>query len=197
MINEQTSEAQSAAAARLLADKDLNGSAPHDDRSPQNLHDITSAAAKAARDYHSRMLENMKVSINAALDYANGLASASLTPDLGGEGADRPRQQEKDGGMPKPEGQLPPLVKVAEEYRTKAFELMTANVNATLDYAQQLAGVKSLPEFIELSSKHARKHFELMMTEAAALGTLSRSLTASNAQQMTASIAKALGQKKA
>ena len=91
--------------------------------------------------------------------------------------ANRPRdEKEKNSGTPKLERQLPAPAKAAEEYRAKAFELMTANVNATLDYAQQLANVRSPAEFIALSANHARKHFELIMTHTAALGALSQSL---------------------
>ena len=46
-----------------------------------------------------------------------------------------------------------------------------------LEYARLLASVKSPAEFVELTTNHARKHFELIMTHAAALGALSRSLT--------------------
>ena len=42
-------------------------------------------------------------------------------------------------------------------------ELINANVNATLEYARRLANVRSPAEFIELSTNHARKHFELIM----------------------------------
>lgn len=197
MINEQTKEAQDAPATHLLPDKDRIGSGLEDDRLVPQLDDITSAAAKAARDYQSRTLENIKVNINAALNYANGLASASLSPDFTGEAAEQLREQEKDSDTPKQEQQPLAQLKAAKEYRAEAFELMTANVNATLDYVQRLANVRSLPEFIELSTDHARKHFELIMKQTAALGALSQSLTASNAERMTASIANTLSRKKA
>ncbi len=188
MINEPTKEAQDAAATRLPLDKNLNGPGLEDDRM-QQLDDVTSAAAKAARDYRSWMLQHMKVNINAALDYANGLASASLPPDFAGPAAGRPREQEKNSGTSKLERQLSAPAKAAEEYRAKAFELMTANVNATLEYAERLANVRSPAEFIELSTNHARKHFELIMTHTAAFGALSQSLTTTNAERMTASMA--------
>jgi hypothetical protein len=56
---------------------------------------------------------------------------------------------------------------------------MTANVNATLEYARRLANVRSPAEFIELSTNPARKHFELIMTHT--LGALAQSLTTINA----------------
>ncbi len=195
MINEQTNETQDAAVTRFPVDKDLNGSGLEDDGKLPRFDEVTVAAAKAAKDYRSWMLEHMKVNITAALDYANGLASASLLPDIAGQDAGQPHardEKEKNSGTPKLERQLPAPAKAAEEYRAKAFELMTANVNATLDYAQQLANVRSPAEFIALSASHARKHFELIMTHTAALGALSQSLAKTSAEQMTASIAKVL-----
>ncbi len=56
----------------------------------------------------------------------------------------------------------------AKDYRAKAVALINANVNATLDYAQRLGNVTSPAEFIELSTNHAHKHFELIMKHAAA-----------------------------
>jgi hypothetical protein len=190
-------EAQDAAMTRSPPDKNLNGPGLEDDRILQRLDEVTSAAAKAAKDYRSSMLELVKVNINTALDYANGLASASLPSDFTGPAAGQPREQEKNGSTQKLERQLPAPAKAAEEYRAKAFELMTANVNATLEYAQRLANVRSPAEFIELSTNHARKHFELIMTHTAALGALSQSLTTTSAQQMTASIARVFNRQKA
>jgi hypothetical protein len=183
MISEHTKEAQDATMPRFPVD--------------QQLDEVVSAAAKAAKDYRSWMLEHMKVNINAALDYANGIASASLPPDFAGPATGRPREQEENNVVPKLERQLSAPARVAEEYRAKAFELMTANVNATLEYAQRLANVRSPAEFIELSTNHARKQCELIMTHTAALGALSQSLTKTNAERMTASIAKVFSRQKA
>jgi len=177
MINQPTNQAWNAAVARLPLDRNRHGAAPDDDRALQHLDEITLAAAKSAKDYRSRMLENVKVNINAALDYANGLASASGPHDLAGAAAGHGREQTNNPGAPELERPAPALAHAAEDYRAKAFELMTANVNATLEYARLMASVKSPAEFVQLTTDHARKHFELIMTHAAALGALSRSLT--------------------
>ena len=163
-----------------------------DQPSARRVVTLARAAGVAAVQLHGPRFP----SINAALDYADGLTRASLSPGVGGKAADQPRQPEKASSTPKREPQLPAHIKVAEAYRAKAFELMTANVNATLEYAQQLVNVRSLPEFIELSTTHARQHLQLIMTQAAALGALSQSLTAGNVERVTA-IAKALSQKTA
>ena len=177
MINQLTDQARDPAATRLPLDKNRPGAAQDDDRALQHLDEVTLAAAQSARDYRSSMLENVKVNINAALDYANGLASASGPRDLDAEAPGHAREQSKNSGALGLERPAPTLADAAEDYRAKAFELMTANVNATLEYAGLLASVKSPAEFIELATNHARKHFELIMTHATALGALSRSLT--------------------
>ena len=130
------------------------------------MDEVTLAAAKSARDYRTSMLENLKVNIAAAPDCANGLASANPPPGLDGMAAGQPREREADS--PTLERQLPVATPPAEDYRAKAVELINANVNATLDYAQRLGNVTSPAEFIELSTNHAHKHFELIMKHAAA-----------------------------
>jgi MinD-like ATPase involved in chromosome partitioning or flagellar assembly len=75
----------------------------------------------------------------------------------------------------------------------KAFELMTANVKANLDYANKLRKLKTPLEFFELSTTHARKQFELIISQTAALGALSRSLTKASAERMSAGIEKVFG----
>ena len=84
----------------------------------------------------------------------------------------------------------------ARDYRAKAFELMTANVKANLEYAKKLRKLRTPFEFIELSTNHARKQFELVMSQTAALGALSRSLTMANAERMSAGFEKVFGQRK-
>jgi hypothetical protein len=176
IINGQTNMAQGAA-ARIPQSNTHHGSGLEDERTLQQLDEVTLAAAKAARDYCTSMLENLKVSIAAAPDCANELASANLPPSFAGMAAGQPREREADS--PTLERQLPVATPPAEDYRAedyrakdyraKAVELINANVNATLDYAQRLGNVTSAAEFIELSTNHAYKHFELIMTHAAAL----------------------------
>ena len=86
--------------------------------------------------------------------------------------AGQPREREADSHTLErqlPVATPPPrTVRRAKDYRAKAVELINANVNATLDYAQRLGNVTSAAEFIELSTNHAYKHFELIMKHAAA-----------------------------
>ena len=75
--------------------------------------------------------------------------------------------------------------KVAEDYRSKVFEFVKANMADTLQYAQRLANVKSPSEFIELSTRHARKQFETMTAQTAELTSLTQKLTACSPEQLT------------
>jgi hypothetical protein len=82
------------------------------------------------------------------------------------------------------------------DYRAKAFELMTANVKANLEYANKLRKLRTPFEFIELSTTHARRQFELIMSQTAAVGVLSRSLAMANAERISAGIEKVFGPRK-
>lgn len=188
MLSKPDIAAENAAVTRVPTDT-TSSTGPEAEEISQGLDEITSAAAKAARDYRSWMLESIKLNINTALAYADRLATATLDTGL----AERAVEQggpEKTSGTPQSEGQPLLSAKAAEKYRAQAFELMAANVSATLDYAQKLASVRSPGEFVELSADQARKNLELIMKHAAALGVLSQSLMTNSAEQVTAGIAK-------
>jgi hypothetical protein len=88
------------------------------------------------------------------------------------------------------------VAKVADEYRAKAFNLMSANINSTLEYAQRLVNVKTPSEFVELSTSHARKQFDLIMKQTVELGSIAQSLATPGVEAMTAGFAKALRERK-
>ena len=50
--------------------------------------------------------------------------------------------------------------KGASAYSAKLMEIMKANTSATLDFAQELVGVKTPSEAMELWTSHAKKQFE-------------------------------------
>src|ERR1700689_474679 len=56
--------------------------------------------------------------------------------------------------------------KGASEYSAKLMEIVKANTSANLDFAQELLGVKSPSEAIELWSTHAKKQFEAVTAQA-------------------------------
>jgi Phasin protein len=136
--------------------------------------------------------ENVGVNINSSLEYANALASASVPLSVSSEAADQTRELEVESEMLQ-RRRLLVTAEAAQQYRAKAFELMTANVKANLDYANKLRKLTTPLEFIELSTTHARKQFELIISQTAVLGALSRSLTMASAERMSAGIESVFG----
>jgi hypothetical protein len=74
------------------------------------------------------------------------------------------------------------VIAITAAYRAKAFALIDTHVNAAFDYAQELARVKSLTEFVEVSTNHTCRNIERIVIQAAELGWLA----ASKFQRMTA-----------
>jgi phasin len=64
--------------------------------------------------------------------------------------------------------------KGATDYNIKVIEIARANTNTAVDNAFELLGVKSLTEFVELSTKHARKQFEVMAAQTEELTELAQ-----------------------
>jgi hypothetical protein len=193
-MHEPLSEDQRIAASGLRRTNGLESAASADDAMIHPFEDITSAAAEAAKDYRSWMLEQMKTNICAALDYANGLASVSSRVDLTAQ-PDAPEQGSNTDSQ-SADKTPPAIVKVADEYRAKAFELMAANIGTTLDYAQRLVRVKTPTEFSELSTSHARKQLELIVKQTAELGSIAQRLATSHVELLTAGFAKTPAERK-
>ena len=116
--------------------------------------------------------ENAAVNINISADDTNSLPNASLPLSFSSKTVEKSHEQEIESGMPQQGREL--LAEAGQEYRAKAFELMIANVKANLEYANKLGALRTPFEFIELSTTYARKQFELIMSQTAALGALSR-----------------------
>ena len=144
MINGQRKESRDVAVPRLPLAGKVNGSAPAAERMLRPLDKVT-LAATAAR-------------------YANRLVSTTVPSDFAGEAAGRPCEQERFGDTPELERPPAAYAEAMDEYRSRALELINANLNASLEYAWRLAGVKSPAEFVELSANHACGHFKLIMT---------------------------------
>jgi phasin len=66
-----------------------------------------------------------------------------------------------------------------------------ANINAALDFAQHLIGVKSLSELFELSTGHARKQFEMLSEQIKQLSTLAQKVATDSAQPLQSGVTKA------
>jgi hypothetical protein len=151
--------------------------------------DASAAASEAAKDYRSAMFEHMKANLNATLDYANGLANIPT------EVASRAADKADLGGAGLREN-IPTATKAAEDYRAKAFELMKANVNATLEFGQSLAKAKSPAEFVELSTNHACKQLGVILNQTNELVLMAQSMATANVERMAAGFAKVIGGKK-
>ncbi len=153
---------------------------------PQVQEDV-SAAAKAAEDYRSKVFDYMKVNVNAALDYANSLAGMKSPVDLIGLASGHARKPAEPAAS---NPDISAAAKAAEEYRTRVFEFMKANMNATLEYALRLASVKSPSEFIELSTSHARKQFESVTVQTRELGEIAQKLASCNNERLAEGLSK-------
>lgn len=160
----------------------------------RQFEEMTLAAAQAAKDYRLLMLEHMKVSMTAALSYVNGLSAAASSAATAAH--DDPSTQDVDAHQQDTGANAAPPGKVADQYRAKAFELMTANMSAALETAQKFARAKTPSEFVELATGQARKQLELIVKQTSEFGSLAQKLTPRDIASMTGTFAKPLGDSK-
>ncbi|MHC4041139.1 MULTISPECIES: phasin [unclassified Bradyrhizobium] len=80
--------------------------------------------------------------------------------------------------------------KGASEYTAKLVEFMKANSNAQLDFAQQLFGLKSPAEAMELWTGHTRTQLETFQSQAKELVELTQRVAAETAEPIKASASK-------
>ena len=64
--------------------------------------------------------------------------------------------------------------KGASQYTAKLMEFLKANTTSTLDFAQELFGVKTPAEATELWTSHSRKSFETFSAQAKELAELAQ-----------------------
>lgn len=120
----------------------------------QDSSSTTTLAVEIAGNMQAHALEAMKVGMHATLDYAKDFAS--------------PDSDLREGP--------------AAECHAVALELMKVNAGANLQYARELSRAKTLSEWIELSSAHARKQCELVLQQAELLKSLKRKVTTPGAE---------------
>ena len=75
-------------------------------------------------------------------------------------------------------------------YSAKLMEFMKANTTANLDFAQELLGIKSPSEALELCTSHARKSFETLSAQAKELAELTQKVAAETAEPIKQNAAK-------
>ena len=80
--------------------------------------------------------------------------------------------------------------KGASAYSAKLMEFMKANTTAALDFAQELLGVKSPSEALELYTSHTRKQFETFSAQAKELAEIAQKVATETAEPIKASASK-------
>jgi phasin len=81
--------------------------------------------------------------------------------------------------------------KGVQDYNAKLLEFAHANTKSAFDFFQQLPGVKSPTELLELSTEHARTQFETLVEQTKQLASLAKSATVAAAEPIKAGGAKA------
>ena len=87
--------------------------------------------------------------------------------------------------------------KGATDYNLKVLENARTNTSNAFDYAHEVFGAKSLSEFVELSTAHARKQFEAMTAQTRALAELAQNVTTEMAEPLKSGVTKAFNGKSA
>jgi len=85
--------------------------------------------------------------------------------------------------------------KGATEYNLKIIEIARTNTTSAFEHAQQLLGVKSPSEFVELSTAHARKQFDTMIAQTKELTELAQKVTTKITEPLKAGMTMAFNKK--
>ena len=80
--------------------------------------------------------------------------------------------------------------KGASAYSSKVMEFVKANTTASLDFAQELFGVKSPAEALELWTSHTRKQLEAFSAQTRELTELGQKIANETAEPIKATAAK-------
>ena len=75
-------------------------------------------------------------------------------------------------------------VRRTQDYNAKFIEFAQANTEAAFEFFQQLSGVKSPTEFLELSTSHSRKQFETLTEQARELTTLAQKVVSATTERV-------------
>ena len=80
--------------------------------------------------------------------------------------------------------------KGASEYSAKLMEFMKSNTSTNLDFAQELLGVKSPSEAMELWTTHTRKQLETLTAQAKELGELGQKIASATMEPIKTNASK-------
>jgi phasin len=78
------------------------------------------------------------------------------------------------------------LSKGASEYSNKLMEMMKSNTTANLNFGQELLGIKSPSEALELWTSHTRQQYEAFTVQVKELGELSQKSATETAEPIKA-----------
>jgi phasin len=123
----------------------------------------------AFREYAEKGIAHAKETyekVKASADEANGIVEATLTT----------------------------ASKAAADYGLKVTEAARTNTNAAFDFAQDVAAIKSVSDFLALSAEHSRKQFEVLTAQAKELAALAQKLATETTAPAKAGFEKALKQ---
>jgi phasin len=81
--------------------------------------------------------------------------------------------------------------KVATDYNLKFIEIARANTNTAFDYAHKMLAVKSVQEFVELSTAHAHQQYESMTAQTKELTALAQKMATDITEPLKAGVTKA------
>ena len=83
------------------------------------------------------------------------------------------------------------VAKGATDYNLKLIEIARTNTRAAFDYANELLGVKSPSEFIELSTAQMRKQFDIVSAQNKELFALAQEVATEAAEPIKTRVSKA------
>ena len=84
------------------------------------------------------------------------------------------------------------VAKGATDCNLKVIDIARTNTRAAFDYAHELLGVKSPSEFIELSTAHMRKQFDIVSAQNKELCALAQEVATEAAEPIKTGVSKAL-----
>ena len=82
------------------------------------------------------------------------------------------------------------VVKGATDYNLKVIDVVRTNTRAAFDYVNELLGVKSPSEFVELSTAHMRKQFDTVSAQTKELTALAQKAAAEAAEPIKTGVSK-------
>jgi phasin len=82
----------------------------------------------------------------------------------------------------------------ARDYNNKFMEFAHTNTNAAFDFVQELYGVKSPSDFMELATEHARMQTTALTEQTKELAALAQKAALATTEPLKAGVAKAFNQ---